>query len=84
MVLVLGPASTHPLMLPSKARTQGRGPQEGVMLLTSQLLLHAGWWLHTAPAGHSAFVQDPVHSQDVHLGLLDGPGPRSGSVLEPL
>lgn len=34
-------------------------------------------------AAHSAFVQNSVHPQDVHLGLWDGPGPKSGSPLPP-
>lgn len=35
-------------------------------------------------ATHSAFVQNSVHPQDVHLSLWDGPGPKSGSPLPPL
>lgn len=32
-------------------------------------------------AAHSAFVQNSIYPQDVHLGLWDGPGPKSGSPL---
>lgn len=71
-------------MLPDKARTRGRVAQEGLMPLTRQILLHAGQWPRPILVFHSALVQDPVYSQDVNFSLLDGPGPRSGSVLEPL
>lgn len=51
------------------------------MLLTCQVLLPS-----PCPklGVHSAFVQDPIHSQDVHLSLWDGPGPKSGTPLPPL
>lgn len=32
-------------------------------------------------AAHSAFVQNSIYPQDVHLSLWDGPGPKSGSPL---
>lgn len=72
----------QPLTLPSEARTPGSGTQEGLTPLTSQLL-HTGQWPCPILVVHSALVQDPVHSKDVHLRLLDSPCPRSGSVLEP-
>lgn len=72
----------QPLTLPSEARTPGSGTQEGLTPLTSQLL-HTGQWPCPILVVHSALVQDPIHSKDVHLRLLDSPCPRSGSVLEP-
>ena len=66
----------HLFMLASKARTLGRSAQEGLTPLTSPLLLHTGQWPCPVLGVHSALVQDPVHSQDVHLRLLDGPGPK--------
>lgn len=51
------------------------------MLLTCQLLLPS-----PSPklAAHSAFVQDPIHSQDVHLRLWDDPNSKSRSPLSSL
>ena len=40
------------------------------MLLTCQLLLRTGQRPRLVLAGHSALVQDPVHSQEVHLSLV--------------
>lgn len=48
------------------------------MPLTCQLLCNGGG-LSPPLAVHAAFVQDPIHAQDVHLSLLDGPGPGLGS-----
>lgn len=55
------------------------GSQETPML-TCQVLLP-----HPSPnlAAHSAFVKNSVYPQDVHLGLWDGPDPKSGSPLPP-
>lgn len=77
MLPALGPTCiTLGLTMPSKGRARVRGAQEGLMLLTCQLLLCVGQRPRPVLAVHSALVQDPVHSQDVHLGLLGSPGPR--------
>lgn len=72
------PAFPHP---GQQNQTSGEKSQVTPMLLTRQVLLPSPSY---KLAVHSAFVQDPIHSQDVHLSLWDGPGPKSGTPLPPL